>query len=259
MVSVLSDFGAVVSRWRTWFLMGNQDISMRYRRSVIGPFWISFSLAAMVSGLALLYGQILGQEYSAYLVWLGVSFLVWFLLSAMIGEGCQVAIEAEAQLRSIPIPLPVLVARMVHRNFIIFLHNVIAIAGLLAIFGYAPTEDILIAPAGVAVILAFGFFAALILAPLCLRFRDFTQIIASLLQISFFLTPILWEPTQGRVDPVFYVFNPLYHLIELVRAPVLGSQPSVTNWAVSLSLIAVLAALAYISVAISQKKMFTWL
>lgn len=259
MSGALADLGATVSQWRTWFLMGNQDIGLRYRRSVIGPFWISLSLAVRVSGLALLYGQVFGQEYRPYLVWLGTSFLVWFLMSAMISEGCQVAIEADSQLRSIPIPLPVLAARMVHRNFVIFLHNMIVIAGLFALFGYAPQLTIVWAPAGLLVLLAFGFSLSLVLAPLCLRFRDITQIIANVVQISFFLTPILWQPSQGRVDPAFVNFNPFYHLIELVRAPVLGTLPTQANWAVSLGLLGLTVTLAYISLSVSRRKMFTWL
>lgn len=255
----MGDIGAAVSRWRVWFLMANQDIGMRYRRSVIGPFWISLSLAAMVSGMALLYGQIFEREFSAYLTWLGCSFLAWLLLSALISEGCQIAIESEGQLRSIPIQLPVLAARVVHRNLVIFLHNALVIVGLFAIFGYAPAPSLVVAPLGVVMLLAFGFFIALVLGPLCLRFRDITQIIANILQISFFLTPIIWQPDQGNVRSVYVDANPFYHLIELVRAPILGHYPTALNWIVAITVLVATIILAFITLSVSRRKIFTWL
>lgn len=258
-MSVWAEVGAVFSRWRTWFLMGNQDIAMRYRRSVIGPFWISLSLGAMILGLSLLYGPLFGQDIGEYLIWLGCSFLVWFLISNLVNESCAIAVEAESQLRSIPIPIPVLAARMVHRNFVIFLHNLVVVVALFAIYSYVPGAETAIAPAGLAVILAVGFFTALTLGPLCLRFRDITQIIANVLQISFFLTPILWVPSQARVEPLVYLLNPFYHLIELVRAPVLGAFPTPLNWTVSLSLLGALVVLAFLSLGVSRRRIFTWL
>jgi ABC-type polysaccharide/polyol phosphate export permease len=258
-MSVFADFGAALSRWRVWFLMGNQDIALRYRRSVIGPFWISLSLGAMVLGMGILYSQIFQVELATYLTWVGSSFLVWILVSTMIGEGCQIAMEAEPQLRSVAIPLPVFAARMVHRNFVIFLHNAVIIAVLLGMFGYRPGFELLFAPLGVAVLLFIGFFGAIALAPICLRFRDVPQIITNVLQIVFFVTPVIWMPTQGRVNPLLIEANPFHHMLEIVRAPILGSQPSVLNWAVTLGLLAGLMLVSFVTLALTRRRIFVWL
>ena len=158
MNGTISDYGAVFGRWRTWFLMGNQDIHMRYRRSLLGPFWISLSMAVMVLGMALLYGRIFQQEFHEFLYWLSCSFLLWFFVSGMISDGMQIAIEAESQLRSVPIPLPVLAARMVHRNVVIFLHNAVVIAALMVLFGHTLSAVTLMALPGIAVLIGVGFF-----------------------------------------------------------------------------------------------------
>jgi len=259
MIEAAKDLGRAFTRWQTWFLMGNQDIGLRYRRSVFGPFWISFSLAALVLGLAVLYSQIFDQPFIEYMRWLISGFLVWFFLSSMITEGCSVAIESEAQLRSVSIPIPVLVARMVYRNWIVFLHNALVFVGLAAIFHFTVSLQTLWIIPGLALVIGIGFFAAIVLAPLCLRFRDVTQLVANFMQIGFFLTPILWHPQQGRVESVYILANPFYHIIELVRAPLLGSAPTMQNWLVAEITLGALMLTAWIVLSSSRRRIFLWL
>lgn len=259
MIEAAKDLGRAFTRWQTWFLMGNQDIGMRYRRSVFGPFWISFSMAALVLGLGVLYSQIFEQPLMEYLRWLIAGFLIWFYLSAMITEGCNVATEAEAQLRSVAIPIPVLVARMVYRNWIVFLHNALVFVALAAIFQFQFTIQTLWVVPGLLLVTGIGFFAATSLAPVCLRFRDVTQLVVNFMQIAFFLTPLFWYPEQGRVESIYVVANPFYHIVELVRAPLLGVAPTMLNWLVAEIVLGVLMVTAWIVLSASRRRIFLWL
>lgn len=259
MLQTLQEFGLSATRWRTWTLMGNQDIRMRYKRSLLGPFWISLSLAVLVIGLALLYGQIFMQPFDRFLRWLCAGFVVWWLFSGMISEGCNLAIEAEQHLRSLAVPIPVLAARMVYRNWIVFLHNAVVVVVMLVLLRLAPGIEILWIVPGLILLLAIGYFAAVALGPLCLRFRDVQQVIANVLQISFFMTPILWMPSQGRVNSAFVERNPLYHMIEVVRAPILGQAPTASDWLYAGTLLAALVVIALVALTVSRKRLFLWL
>lgn len=259
MFAPAQDMFHAAARWRTWVLMGNQDIQLRYRRSVIGPFWISLSLAALIFALTILYSQIFDQPFGDYLRWLSSGFLVWFLLSSMLIEGCSIGTEAEAQLRSAAIPITVLAARMVYRNSIVFLHNALVVVALALIFGFVPTVQTLWIFPGVATVLIIGFLVANIVGPICLRFRDLQQVVVNVVQIIFFLTPVLWRPEQGRVSSVFVEYNPFYHMVELVRAPLLGNVPTEQNWIIVLSVMGVLLVFSVITLSVSRKKIFLWL
>jgi lipopolysaccharide transport system permease protein len=69
------------------------------------------------------------------------------------------------------------------------------------------------------------------LGMLCLRFRDMVPLVSNLVQIAFFLTPVMWRKEMlGRYQWAAD-FNPLYHFLEVVRAPLLGAQPSAASWA----------------------------
>ena len=64
-----------------WLMLGWQDIKQRYRRSVIGPFWLTLSYGAMIAGMGPLYGSLLQQDISTYFPYLATGFVVWFLIA----------------------------------------------------------------------------------------------------------------------------------------------------------------------------------
>jgi lipopolysaccharide transport system permease protein len=77
-------------------------------------------------------------------------------------------------------------------------------------------------------------WVSLIFGIVCARYRDLPQIVNSALQILIFLTPIMWMPNSISERVGFYLvqLNPLYHLLDLVRAPLLGQSPAITSWTV---------------------------
>jgi lipopolysaccharide transport system permease protein len=75
----------------------------------------------------------------------------------------------------------------------------------------------------------------LILAIICARYRDLPQMINSVLQVIFYLTPIMWLPSllPARAGVYLLDWNPVFHMLEIVRAPLLGQLPSSANWMVA--------------------------
>jgi lipopolysaccharide transport system permease protein len=256
---MFADLGATFSRWRTWALMAGQDITMRYRRSVLGPFWISISMAALVLGIGLLYSQVMHQPFKEYLYYLASGFLVWNFMAALLNEGCNIVVEAESHLRSVPIPTPVLAARMVYRNLVIFLHNALVIGVMVLLFGKTLTPSAALAPVGVLVILLIGYFGAIALGPICARFRDIAQVIANVLQVAFFLSPIIWGMSGSDARSIVKDANPFYHLLEIVRAPLLGEWPTPVNWIVSIVILAFAFVAALATLAATRRRIYLWL
>jgi lipopolysaccharide transport system permease protein len=81
-------------------------------------------------------------------------------------------------------------------------------------------------------------WVAFLSAILCTRYRDLSQIVTSVLPVAFYLTPIIWMPNMlsGRSGFFLLEANPFFHLIEVIRAPLLGTAPTLTNWLVSLTM-----------------------
>jgi ABC-type polysaccharide/polyol phosphate export permease len=258
-LAAFNDIAYALERWRVWFLMGNQDISLRYRRSIIGPFWISLAMAALVLGIGLLYSQIFHMPFREFLLYFACGMLPWNFISSMIVDSCSVVIDAEGHLRSVPLPAPLFSARMAYRNFLIFLHNLIVVLGLLLIINHSLPLTSFVALGGVVIYLVCGFAAGTILGPISARFRDIPQFVGTMVQLLFFLTPVMWRPGQLSPNSPAVQLNPLYHLIELVRAPLLGKLPMTRDWIVGLGLTVFLIVAAVIAQALTRKKLFLWL
>jgi ABC-type polysaccharide/polyol phosphate export permease len=228
------DFRVSLVDWRMWLLLGMNDIRQRYRRSRLGQFWITLAMATTIVSLGLLYAYLLKVPLAEYLPYLGTSFVVWGLLSGIVSDSCMVFIGAEGFLRQVPMPKSVFVHRMLVRNVVTFLHNVIIVPPLFIIFGVPLGWIQLFTLAGIAVVLLNGIWIGLFLGTVCARFRDMPQIISSVLQVAYFLTPVMWRRTQlppriGR----FSDMNPFQSFLDIVRDPLLGHMPSLRAWEVT--------------------------
>ncbi len=213
-----------------WGALGWHDIRQRYRRSVLGPFWFTLSTAILVVVLGFLYSSLLKQEISEYLPYLAVGLIVWQYISTVMNEGCDAFIGSAYLIKQIRMPLTVHVCRIVWRNFIILLHSLpVAVIVLLA-FGHMPGLEFLMLPFGLLVLILHGVWIGIVFGVLCARFRDIQPIVNSLVTVAFFFTPVMWSPEILEERAWVAEYNPLYHIIELIRAPIIGRPLEAVSW-----------------------------
>jgi lipopolysaccharide transport system permease protein len=234
-----------IALWRLWLTLGWNDVLQRYSRSVLGPFWLTASMAVMVVTLGVLYSQLFNQPIDDFLPFFCVGLLVWNLLSSYLLEGGTLFTGSESYIKQIRLPYSLYTYRSSWAKLIIFAHNFVIYLGVLIYFKIWPGSVALIAIPGLILVVLNGTIASLTIGIVSARFRDIPQLVASFVQIVFFLTPIFWKPESLKGHAYVVEFNPFYHLVEVVRAPLLGNLPSASNYWSVLLLTLINMAIAY--------------
>lgn len=218
-----------------WTALALQDIRLRYRGSVLGPFWLTISTLMMVVAMGSIYAHLFHAETHSYLPYLSLGLIVWQLISSMITDGCQTFLGSDAVIQQVPIPFSIHAYRVVCRNFIVFAHNLVIVPLGLVIFRVPVDWHLIEAAAGCVVLAVNGVWVAMLLGIVCARFRDIAPIVASFLQAAFFLTPIMWPiEALGKYRPLAD-FNPLFAAIDVIRAPLIGMPVAAYSWPVLLA------------------------
>lgn len=235
----MTDIGNASKRYHLVGMLGWQDVRQRYRRSVLGPFWLTISMGVMIATIGIVFGQIFHTPLREFLPYLAAGMIFWNFITLVVTEGCVGFISAEGIIKQLPIPLFVHVLRVMWRNLLIFVHNFMIFPLLLLIVGKPITWMLLLAIPGIALLILNLTWVALLLSVLCARYRDLPQIATSSLQVFFYLTPIMWMPSllTNRISLNLLNLNPVYHVLTVARAPLLGQQPSLMNWLVSIGLV----------------------
>jgi lipopolysaccharide transport system permease protein len=226
----VQDFASGMSRWRLAVALAWLDIRNRYRGSVLGPFWLTLSTALMLFGLGLLYSTLFHLSVKSYLPYLSVSIIIWNMISQVATESCTSLTAAAGFIRQLPLPYSTHALRCVFRNAVVAAHNFPLLFVVLAFCHVSPGLGGLLAVPGLAVLAAGAFAAALFLGMLCARFRDLAQIVVSLMQLAFFMSPILWKPETLGADARWLPLNPFYTIMEVIRGPLLGTGMPVLIW-----------------------------
>jgi len=235
-----ADLARGFGRWRLWLLLGVNDIRQRYQRSRVGQFWITISMLVTIVALGMVYGLLFRMSLRDYLPSLTLGMIVWALISSMVIEACTVFTGAGIYLQQVPLPKSMFVHRMLVRNLVTFAHNITIIPLVYLAFGILPGWPVLLAPIGLAIVTLNGVWIGLLVGMLCARFRDMPQIVASVMQIAFFVTPVMWRQDQLPPDKSWLVdINPLANLLRLIRDPLMGHVPTPLAYAMGIALILV--------------------
>lgn len=209
------------------------DIKLRYRGSLLGPLWLTLSTAVMIGSIGFIYSYLFHTNMTTYLPFLTFSLIFWSFLSTTMTDGCNTFIQAEGTIKAMKLPLSLYATRTVLRNLIILAHNVVVIVLVFLLFRVPINGWSILAVPGFIVWLIDGFSVCLLFGVFCTRFRDVPQIIMSILQIAFFITPIMWQPSQIKGQPLVTLLievNPLESLMHIVRAPILGEPIGWLAW-----------------------------
>lgn len=228
--NALADIFNGLTRSPLWLALSWQDIRLRYRGSMLGPFWLSISMGVMVVSLGLVYSQIFKMELREYLPFLVTGLIVWQFISVMLMEACTCFTSADSLIRQIRQPYSIYVYRAIARNTIILAHNFVIYLLVALYFGIWPGVAFLEVFPALFLLVLNATWLGLFLGLLCARFRDITQIVNSLLQVIFFVTPIIWHPEMMKDRMVLVDINPFHHFLELVRGPLLGQEVALLSW-----------------------------
>ncbi|MBW4092610.1 MAG: ABC transporter permease [Proteobacteria bacterium] len=240
-----SDISVGLRRWRLAATLAWLDIRNRYRGSVLGPFWLTLSTGLMLAGLGILYSALMHETLRSYLPFLSVSLIVWNVVNQIVLDATTSLISAEGMIRQLPLPYTTHALRCVFRNLIIAAHNLPLILIVMVICRVFPGPGIVLMFVGLAILGVNAFAAALLLGMLCARFRDLGQIVASVMQLAFFMTPILWKPTSLGPKAVWLTLDPFYVVMQVVRGPLLGSGAPPLIWVSALGFTIVFCGLAF--------------
>jgi ABC-2 type transport system permease protein len=236
------DFGAAAATiselWRVgrcfdqWATLAWTDIAVKYRRTTLGPAWITLGLAVSVTSVGVLYGVLFGKDLSDYLPYFAIGIIAWTFFSSCVTEGCGVFVANGAMIKSIPVSMAVYVYRMMSRQLILLMHNLTLVIILWLIFRWHLNWSIVLLPAGLALNVLTAFGLILMLGVVGARFRDVQLIVSTVLQLAFLLTPVMWQPNtlDGTKLRIFVDANPLHALIEVLRQPAVGAAPDALTW-----------------------------
>ena len=226
------DIAEGLRRWRSWTYLAVEAVKNQYRRTVIGPWWLTLQTSAYVLGLAVLFGAIFHQPLDEFVPYVAGGFIGYTLLAGLTGRGAEVFVNNAGTLLSTRQPLSMLVFQTVCVELLQFAHNLIIVAAFV-VLGLVPLSPLLLLV--IPAVLAFavnGIAIGLWLGPTVARFRDVGPFVTSVLQVMMFFTPVFWRVDQIDEDSraVLVAWNPFTYLLALFRDPLLGIAPSLIVW-----------------------------
>ena len=251
--SVFDEIKAIGRFWPMWSLLASQDIRLRYRRSALGPLWITISMTISICVLGFLYAHLFKINMPDYFPYLASGIIAWSLIGGLVNDSCQAFLEATAYIKNQPSHLTIYLMRAIMRNLLIFAHNLVVYIPIAFIFHVGFGINSLAFIPGLILLSIIALVWGMVISSISTRYRDFNQITSSLLQVVYFATPIMWKP---EVLPIKYQwikdYNPFYHLLNLIRAPMLNQ--SISYYSLAISLLIALIGFGFFALVIKKQK-----
>lgn len=210
------DFSLLV--WRSWM-----DTKARYKRSVLGPYWLTIGTLTFVSGYSVLAGLLFKRPLNEFLGYIACGVITWQFIALFLTEGSKVFVAYAAEIRSVRTNLMNLPVRLMLRALIGFLHSVPIVLVVVFFTDTVNWYTLLFLP-GLAILSLSLLPVAAALGTLAARYRDIEQLVTMLMQFAFYMTPLLWkaELLGDGYGKWIALANPFYYALTIVRNPLLG-------------------------------------
>lgn len=235
---MLHDLRKALNNSNLWLFFALEDIKFKYKRSLLGPVWNTIGIIISSSLVAFLWSNIFQKEFFDYFVYILSGFVFWNWFTSSINEAGSIFSEFRRVITVYDIPFFSYILRSSTRNFFFLIHNLIPLI-LIGLY-LNGTSLLLYIPLfilNVFLIFILINFIVFSLAIITTRYKDISSIVSLILQIMFFLTPIIWHKESARAALFLVNFNPLSHLVDLFRLPLMQNIPGFTAYMTLLTIL----------------------
>ena len=214
------------------WLMGFEDFKRVGIGTRLGRLWPTISVLIRITFIGLVFGLVFQSDRAEYLPWLASGFITWSMMSTMITAGSGSFNSSKGYMLAIPMPKEAFIIRVLVREFLLFLQNLVVMAGVLIVFQMVPSATLLLLIPGLAITAVFLAGLSMILGPMVARFKDWGQFVSAIIGVMFFVLPIMWQPERIQSDLAHLILglNPLYHYLQIIRLPLIDQVPTDINY-----------------------------
>lgn len=234
------------SHHSVWLHLGWLEVKQRYRRSVLGPWWISISMLIFIGAMSQIFSHLFQESLANYVPFFTAGFMLWSFISTNIIESTEIFKAHSGMIKQIKLPYSLYILKSLVKSLIVLAHNFIIYLLVIAIFQVNPGWSFFLFFPGLLLLVVNLYWMTLFIALLSTRFRDIAPIVISCMQILFFITPISWTPKLLGTESLIVKLNPFVYFLDMVRNPLLGKpiDPSSLSITLCITLVGLIGTLS---------------
>ncbi len=226
--------------WSLLYHFTRQDLLDRYSGSVLGGLWTFILPLVNILIFTLVFSKIMGARMDAfgvefseynYSIYLVTGMLAWNAFSATLNRVTNVFVEKSGLIAKVNMSLVTLPLYIVASETVVYLISMFFFTGFLLLIGFPVTWHWLIIPVLYLVQQVLAYALGFVLAVLSVFIRDVREFVNVILQIWFWLTPIVYVVSiLPEATREIFLWNPMFILVEAYRETVLLHQlPAMTG------------------------------
>jgi ABC-2 type transport system permease protein len=223
--SLFADLVGSLRNPEFWALSTWLDIVVRYRQSRLGVAWLLAPPAIYVWGLGAFFATMQGAELNRFAAHVGLGYTIFRAINSVIVESAVAFAASSAFILDGHLRLTDFALRVVAKALFYFCMALPIIGIALAVFPQLHWDGMALALLWFPVIVLNALWIAVVFGMIGARFPDLSQFINNVFIFAFLFTPIIWYADSmpaGSLRGAVMRLNPLFHMVEVVRAPILG-------------------------------------
>ena len=228
--SMRSLFRDVLASFRNpefWALSSWLDIVVRSRQSRLGMFWLMSPAIVYIWGVGSFFARMMHRPLSGFAAYVGVGYVVFRVASSSVIDSTGAFASGAAFILDGHLRLTDFVLRVIATALFHLLVSAPVVALALAVYPDPHWIGLVWSLVSFPVVIANALWVGIVFALVGARFPDLKHLIGNIFTFAFLLTPIVWHADTmpaNSIRGVLMRFTPFYHVVQVVRAPILGEQ-----------------------------------
>ena len=208
-----------------WIFYSHKKIVLKYKDTILGPFWNVINSIFLISVLSLSYFLFLNPDnFENFIYRLSISIFLWLFISSFLNDSTTLLKYKVELLNEKKIDIKNFVCENIYYNFIILLHSFPIIIILFFVADFKFQLNLMMTFFGLFLILINLILLGYLITILSAIYKDIQKIVENLVYALFFATPIIWsENMVAEKIQKLLIFNPFYHFIVLFRDPLMNN------------------------------------